>query len=120
MSSYISLNAYSHRYKVSLKEIRKRIELKKIEFVFSDFEYLVKDKPFEQHYQLEKKPATILNEQEKIQKLTQRPEYQPTSADKCVMLPQHLFDVSNPSAARNHWASFEKYLTFQRRYGSII
>ena len=35
------------------------------------------------------------------------------------MLPQHHFIGSNFTTPRDHWASFEKYATFQRRLDSI-
>ena len=54
-----------------------------------------------------------------MQQLVQRPQCQPTLPDKCVMLPQHHLDDSNSIRARNHWASFLKYVAFQRRQGSI-
>ena len=41
------------------------------------------------------------------------------SADKYVVLLQHYFDGSNPHSARNDWVSFENYLAFQERQGSI-
>ena len=34
------------------------------------------------------------------------------------MLPQYNFDASNPTTARNHWASFKKYVAFQTRQGN--
>ena len=42
-----------------------------------------------------------------MQSLMQSPECQPTSADKCFVLPQHHFDGTSPSSVRNHWAAFE-------------
>ena len=55
-----------------------------------------------------------------MQQLMQRLVHQPTSADKCVMLPQHHFVGYNPpSKTKNHWASFEKYVAFHLNQGSI-
>ena len=50
-----------------------------------------------------------------IQQLMQRP----SSTDKCVMLAQHPFHSSMPSAGKNHWTSFDKFVVFQTRQGSI-
>jgi len=72
MSRYIPLNEYTEKYKVSFQEIRKRIELKQVEFIFSNSEYLIKDKPFEQQYQLEKVNFAVLNEAEEIKELTRK------------------------------------------------
>ena len=40
-----------------------------------------------------------------MQQLMQRTYHHPISAEKCVMVQQHHFDGSNPSAARNHWVA---------------
>ena len=49
-----------------------------------------------------------------------RIQHQSTSADKCVMSPQHHSDEFNPSLPRNHWASFKDMLYFkQERVVSI-
>ena len=53
------------------------------------------------------------------QNLMQRPQCQVTSTDKYDMLPEHHFDGLYPSTASKHWASFEKYITFQTWHGSI-
>ena len=49
----------------------------------------------------------------------QIPQWQPTLADKWVMLPQHHLNWSSPSTARNYWTSFEKYVAFETRQGKI-
>ena len=54
-----------------------------------------------------------------MQQLMQRPHTQPTSTNKCTVFPQQHCDVSYPSAGRNHWAAFEKYIAFKTRQGKI-
>ena len=54
-----------------------------------------------------------------IQHLLQRPQCQPALSGKCVMLPQYHSVGSDPTAARNYWATFEKYAVFQTRQGRM-
>ena len=54
-----------------------------------------------------------------MQKHMQQPQCQPTSVDKCVMLPHQHCDGSNSCTARNHSTSYETYLTYQTRQGNI-
>ena len=53
-----------------------------------------------------------------IIQLMQQPQHQPTSAGKCLMIPQSHSDATSLTSARNHWASFEIYVVFQMRQGS--
>ena len=53
-------------------------------------------------------PALTQNMTEMLQPM-QRPQCQPMSCDKCVMLQQHC-DISNSQVARNHWEAFKQYV----------
>ena len=54
-----------------------------------------------------------------MQQFMKQSQCQPISADMCVTLPQHHFDKSNLSSARNHWTSFEIYIAFKQEKSSI-
>ena len=54
-----------------------------------------------------------------MQQLMQRAQWQPTSTDKCIMLPQQYSDDPNPGAARNYWVALKNYLEFYTRQESI-
>ena len=47
---WLSLIEYSHKYKVSVDALRKKIRLNQIEYMFVDHEYKVPDKTFFEHY----------------------------------------------------------------------
>ena len=69
---FIPLNEYTHKYKVSMDELRRKIKLKQVEFVFSNNDYLVKDEPLEDHYFVEYqgKQKTLVDQEERLKKLS--------------------------------------------------
>ena len=69
---FIPLNEYIHKYTVSMNELRRKIKLKQVEFVFSKGDYLVKDEPLEDHYFIEYqgKQKTLVNQEERLKKLS--------------------------------------------------
>ena len=69
---FISLNEYTHKYKVNISELRRKIKLKQVEFVFSNGDYLVKDEPLEDHYFVEYqgKQKTLVDQEERLKNLS--------------------------------------------------
>ena len=69
---FIPLNEYTHKYTVSMDELRRKIKLKQVEFVFSNGDYLVKDEPLEDHYYVEYrgKQKTLVDQEERLKKLS--------------------------------------------------
>ena len=69
---FIPLNEYTHKYKVNVGELRRKIKLKQVEFVFSNNDYLVKDEPLEDHYFIEYqgKQKTLVDQEERLKKLS--------------------------------------------------
>lgn len=67
MSKFISLKEYAYRYQVSAELLRRKIQKKQIEFIFSNGEYLIESQPFEEKGLVEDKNCSWTAEDPEIQ-----------------------------------------------------